>query len=129
LLIFWGCNAPIYSEKRDFNKPLECLQLEALFEEEGAVVEKYLQISAERKCPYTISVQSHFVHNCSNPRVKSLGSDFDGYVSLKIYNREEAVYHSQTDFKGDDTLHHIDRLVLELIDKEREVVENIILDK
>ncbi len=114
-LFLISCNAPIYKEAK-ISEVLECLKLDAI---EGEAEAREL-FHFSKTCDTTLLLDSHFIHNCHNPRVKSLGSDFDGYVSLRIEENGTLLYRSQTDFKGDDTVYHLKRLLEELV-KEHSV--------
>lgn len=118
ILLFSGCfEYPIYKEKKvEFNHNISCLKVVSIFESDIEIATKYLHNSEE--CNNKLILEPHTIHKCHNPRVKSLGSDIDGYVSIKLYEDEKLLFRSQTDFKGDDYSPHLERLIADFITLE-----------
>ena len=80
------------------------------------IAKRYLKVS--EVCKNELALTPHIIRDCNNPQVKSLGSDIDGYVSLKLYLGEKELFRSQTDFKGDDHSSHLERLLKDFITLE-----------
>lgn len=108
-----GCfEYPIYKEKKvEFTEKIECLSITSLLESDIEVAQEHLNFS--KNCKYELVLKSHIIRDCNNPQVKSLGSDIDGYVSLKLVLENETIFRSQTDFKGDNYIPHLKRLLLD----------------
>jgi hypothetical protein len=108
-IFLFGCSdAPIYKTNNLKEIP-KCVNAISLFKEDIEVARDFFEVS--ENCEHELLIEPHRTHNCNNPRVKSLGSDFDGYVSIKIYKDEKLLFRSQTDFKGDDYIPHLRRLL------------------
>jgi hypothetical protein len=111
-LFFWGCSdAPIY-KSGEVPKDLNCVNPISLFEEDIETSKEFFTVL--ENCKYDLIIEPHLTHNCNNPHVKSLGSDFDGYVSIKIIKDEKEIFRSQTDFKGDNHIPHLRRLLSDI---------------
>jgi hypothetical protein len=116
-ILFIGCSQPpIYKEIKENNISFSCLNVTSIYESDLQIVAQHFKVS--ESCNYDLLVEPHLVHNCNNPRVKSLGSDFDGYVAIKLLKDEKLLFRSQTDFKGDDYLPSLERLLYDLKDFE-----------
>jgi hypothetical protein len=77
-------------------------------------VEKSLKkrgLSIKEDSLYKIKLISHYVVSCSNPIVKSTGSDFDGFIRLSLLKNSTEIYRCQQDFKVKVTQDMVDRLV------------------
>lgn len=112
ITIFLGCDNKIYKENK-LNSDLNCLKITTLEENDLQIAEQFFNID-QNSCEYNLLIEPYFAHNCNNPVIKSVGSDFDGYVSLKIFQNNQLVFKSQTDFKGDDYTNHLIRLLKDL---------------
>jgi hypothetical protein len=49
-----------------------------------------------------VELTRYHIGACDNPAVKSLGSDFNGYVRLEIKKSFKCHYKVQSDFKNDE---------------------------
>ena len=52
-------------------------------------------------CPYRLELIKYQVKTCNNPVVKSVGSDFNGYVRIEIKKGFKCYYKIQSDYKHD----------------------------
>ena len=118
VLLFVSCSDfPIYKEKKkDFPKRLECIQVVSIYDKDIEIASKHLKIS--ESCPYHLILKPHLIHQCHNPKVKSIGSDIDGYVRLELQYQDRILFRSQKDFKGDDYLQHMEELILDFSNME-----------
>ncbi|HIC10930.1 MAG TPA: hypothetical protein EYO61_06220 [Campylobacterales bacterium] len=96
-----------------------------MFDKDIEVASKYLRTS--QSCPYHLVLEPHLIHQCHNPRVKSIGSDIDGYVRLELQYQDRILFRSQKDFKGDDYISHMEELILDFASMEE--LNNIRKDK
>ncbi len=51
-------------------------------------------------CPFRLRSLSHYVTTCTSAKAKALGTDFDGYLRLELYEGDKLLYRNQQDFKG-----------------------------
>ncbi len=65
-------------------------------------IEKSLGVLNNPTCPYHVNFIVYHVGSCNNPVVKSIGSDFDGYVRVEILKGLDCIYKVQSDFKSDE---------------------------
>jgi len=123
IFTFTGClEYPIYKEKTGISEQnISCLKIITLEDSDQIIARKYLK--ASENCKYELVLTPHIIHDCQNPQVKSLGSDIDGYVSLKLYSGNRSIFRSQTDFKGEDHSSHLERLLEDfiLLDEVKEI--------
>ena len=112
VFLFLGCSGEkIYREKsEDFTEKLECVQVDSI---DIDIVRKYLLTSKD--CKYILRINPHTIHKCYNPQIKSLGSDIDNYVRLELFHSNILLFRSQIDFKGDDYLPYLEKLLLDFI--------------
>ena len=115
LILFTGClDFPIYKEKsKDWTTTLSCIKVIAIEDKDIAIANHYLKIS--KTCDYKLVLEPHLIHKCHNPKVKSIGSDIDGYVRLELYKADKLLFRSQKDFKGDDYSSHLKTLLADFI--------------
>ena len=65
------------------------------------VLEEALGLKEDPDCPYYLVLTKYKIGQCNNPVVKSLGSDFEGYVRLEILKGFTCYYKVQSDYKLD----------------------------
>ncbi len=60
-----------------------------------------------------------YVHcaKCSGAEARALGSDFDGYVRVSIYENKKMIARAQMDYKGEPSPHMIQTIYDTLIQK------------
>lgn len=77
-----------------------------------------LQIPFERDTNSTTKIEV-YVHcaKCSSASARALGSDFDGYVRITIFDGEETIARAQMDYKGKPTPESIQAIHDTLINK------------
>ncbi len=101
-----GCQEkyPTYAAFCDQNstKFPSCLHYAVLDENEKEMIEKSFGIKEDKACPYRVELTKYHIGNCNNPIVKSVGSDFDGYIRIEIKKGFKCYYKVQSDFKNDE---------------------------
>jgi len=119
LLFLSGCEEyPVYSnfiEKQNQPKPT-CIKIASFDPKLTTTLNQEFSSIIEINCTYSIVGYIHHVDSCSNPQVKSLGADFNGYVRLKLLEGNQTLYRIQSDFK-DNELSALKR-VIETMKKE-----------
>ncbi|MDQ7055558.1 MAG: hypothetical protein Q9M89_03355 [Persephonella sp.] len=96
------------------NREIDCLKVEncrpflvnkivKALKEEGIVVKD--------SCPYTLSVTSKFLSQCTSPHAKSVDADFDGYLRFDLKKEGRLLYRIQMDWKGEFSEGRIKRLI------------------
>jgi len=120
LFSFWGCQEkyPVYSsfcdsDSREFPR---CLNYSIFDQNISRRVESSFGIEDDKSCSYRVELTQYHVGKCDNPIIKSMGSDFNGYVRIEIKKGFKCYYKVQSDFKNDSDL-ALDR-VLEKIKEE-----------
>lgn len=98
-LFFIGCRERVY--KKLYAKPhhhIDCLTLHS----DNPLTTYFLEqeFNFTQQCPFILKTTSHFITVCTSARARSLGSDFDGYLRLELYEGKRLLYRNQLDFKG-----------------------------
>jgi hypothetical protein len=100
-----GCEEhfPVYTSFCDKGEApaLSCLRYPLIDPREKRVLEKELGLKDDPACPYYLKLTKYKIGQCNNPRVKSTGSDFDGYVRIEIFKGFTCYYKVQSDYKND----------------------------
>ncbi len=108
LLLFGGCHE-IYSQFcGDTKARVHCLRADDPLS--LAVLQKDFPDYIDDQCPYLFTLQHIDNVTCNNPAVKSVGSDFDGYVRITVFEKEGCYWRAQQDFKAEPwerTLSHL----------------------
>ncbi len=94
-----GCQQKVY--KKIYHKPshpITCLRLEAKNPITAFMLKKEYPFSTS--CPFRLRTLSHYVTTCTSAKAKALGTDFDGYLRLELYEGNRLLYRNQQDFKG-----------------------------
>ena len=106
LLMIWGCEKdyPVYSQlEADQNGSLpNSLRYAIGDSSDSKILQDSFGIEANSSSPYRVELIRYFVGKCNNPRVKSLGGDFNGYVRVEIKKGFKTIYKVQSDFKNDE---------------------------
>ncbi|HHH37648.1 MAG TPA: hypothetical protein ENK77_03420 [Epsilonproteobacteria bacterium] len=108
LLAFFsaGCEEkyPTYAAFCDQNKtqPPSCLHYAVLGVKDKKRLESLFGLQDEEACPYRVELTRYHIGLCDHPIVKSVGSDFNGYVRLEIKKGFKCYYKIQSDFKNDE---------------------------
>ena len=101
-----GCQEkyPTYAAFCDQNgtKFPSCLRYSVLDEDEKEMIKKSFGIKENGECPYRAELTKYHIGNCNNPIVKSVGSDFNGYIRIEIKKGFKCYYKVQSDFKSDE---------------------------
>jgi len=106
LLTLLGCEEkyPVYSSfDRDLNGSFpNCLHYTVNNATDKRILQESFGIEDDKSCLYRLALIRYHIGNCDNPRVKSIGSDFDGYVRVEIRKGFQTLYKVQSDFKHDE---------------------------
>ncbi len=99
ILFVTGCEKKIY--QKEYAKPstaVTCLRLES----DNLLTKMLLQklYSFSQECPFVLKTTSHFISSCTSARAKALGSDFDGFLRLELFEKGKLLFRDQMDFKG-----------------------------
>ncbi|BCD67291.1 hypothetical protein [Nitratiruptor sp. YY09-18] len=98
-MFFIGCGQKIYEKKYSApSKHITCLKLQTSNPLTKYYIEKLYNFS--QNCPFILRTTSHFVSSCSSAKAKALGSDFDGFLRLELFENGRLLYRNQADFKG-----------------------------
>ena len=81
---------------------IECVKIVSFEPKIIDALKRELPVAEDKNCSYTINGYIHHVDTCNNPQVKSLGADFNGFVRLKVLDRDIPIYRVQSDFKSDE---------------------------
>jgi len=81
---------------------LGCIKIVSFDPKITNALKKELRDVEDKNCSYTINGYIHHVDTCNNPQVKSLGADFNGFVRLKVSDKDIPIYRVQSDFKSDE---------------------------
>lgn len=104
-MLLLGCKEkfPVYSSFCEGNETFTppCLHYAIYNPKDKAAVENALGIENTPECEYRVELTKYHVSNCDNPVVKSIGSDFDGYIRLEIKKGFICYYKVQSDYKSD----------------------------
>ena len=121
-----GCQEkyPTYAAFCDQNatKFPSCLHYAVFDENEKEMIEKSFGIKEDGECPYRVELTKYHIGNCNNPIVKSVGSDFDGYIRIEIKKAFKCYYKVQSDFKSDENAAF--ERVLKKIENEKKAQKN-----
>jgi hypothetical protein len=102
LLAFISCKEkfPIYTTSfPDIN----CLSYDFFIKsKDKQQLQSIINLQNTKNCPNTLKVIKYHTTQCSNPIVKSIGSDFDGFVRIQITNNKKIIYKIQSNFKSDE---------------------------
>ncbi len=105
ILLFTGCQEdfPVYSTFCNKNpiSPPKCLHYVVLNKKDKILLQKHFNIKDNPQCTYRVELIKYHVKTCNNPVVKSMGSDFDGYVRIEIKKGFKCYYKVQSDYKSD----------------------------
>jgi len=80
-----------------------CLHYAVLDSDDKKMLQKIFIVDEDKNCPFRVELTKYHVGECNNPEVKSLGSDFNGYVRVEIKKGFKCYYKVQSDFKHDAT--------------------------
>lgn len=106
LTLSTGCreNFPVYSGFCDQNRTEapDCLHYTAVNTKDKVLLESRFGVTDTPECNYHVELTRYHVGDCNNPVVKSVGSDFNGYVRIEIRKGFACYYKAQSDFKSDE---------------------------
>jgi len=113
LFLLVGCKEefPTYvsscgTEKTHF----DCLHYAVLDSQDKQKLEKAFGLKEDNTCLYRVELTKYYVGHCNNFVVKSVGSDFNGYIRIEIKKGFKCYYKVQSDFK-DDAVAAFDRVL------------------
>jgi len=104
LLLFTGCKEefPTYTAHcQEDSFTLPCLHYAVLDPEDKMRLQDAFGFEERASCPYRVELIRYTVGNCNNPVVKSVGSDFNGYVRVEVKKGFKCYYKIQSDYKDD----------------------------
>lgn len=99
-----GCkeNFPTYATPYEKNNSiLTCLHYAVLDKQDKTQLAEAFGLSEDDACVYRVQLTKYRVGKCNNPAVKSLGSDFNGYVRVEIKKGFTTYYKVQSNYKED----------------------------
>jgi len=99
LVVLSGCEQKLYEKHYSKpSQPIDCLQLAS----SDPLTKYYLhqEYNFTKECPFLLRTTSHYVSTCTSAKAKALGSDFDGFLRLELYEGDKLLYRNQADFKG-----------------------------
>jgi len=97
-LLLVGCSKVYQKEYSKPSQKIECLKLQS----DNLLTKQLLTplYPFSKRCPFTLKTTSHFLSRCTSAYSKALGSDFDGFLRLELFEGERLIYRNQSDFKG-----------------------------
>ncbi len=107
-VFFAGCESrnPVYSKFYNDNNislPLSCVKVNI---DNDIIlshnVKEALNTKISNDCPYRIEGEIYRAAKCTSIEAKSIGTDFNGYVRLNIFQGNKCIYKVQSDFKNDE---------------------------
>lgn len=105
MLFLAGCEEkfPVYHSFCDQNSTFRpsCLHYSLVAAGDRKKLEERLGLPHAADCPFHLKFTRYRVKECNNPVVKSIGSDFDGYIRIEILKGFKCYYKVQSDFKRD----------------------------
>jgi len=104
-IFFVACeDYPVYTGYLSEQKKLSlaCINIKTFDPKLTKPLQKSLSIYSNSACSYKLTGYIHHVDSCSNPQVKSLGADLNGYVRLEVGDDNNRLYRVQSDFKTDE---------------------------
>jgi len=122
LFILAGCENknPVYSgfcDDANVSLPLHCVKVDI---KNDIILSGNLKESMKDKissnCPYIVKGEIYRTTKCNSIEAKSIGTDFNGYVRINIFQDNKCIYKVQSDFKNDED--SAIKLVLERLKKE-----------
>jgi hypothetical protein len=103
-LLVWGCAKKEIYEKiyEKPHRPVTCLTIESQNDITRYILLKNptLRKLNAKRCPFVLKATSHYVTSCTSAQAKALGSDFDGFLRLELFENGRLLYRNQRDFKG-----------------------------
>ena len=103
-LFLLGCQEdfPTYATPYDKNaNTLQCLHYAVLDKQDKTQLAEAFTLKEDEHCEYRVQLTKYRVGKCNNPAVKSLGSDFNGYVRVEIKKGFSTYYKVQSNYKKD----------------------------
>ncbi len=105
LFLFGGCKEeyPVYASFCEQNTTAfpKCLHYAIMDKKEKHAIEKSFGLKDDAQCSYRVQLIKYYVGACDNPVVKSVGSDFNGYIRIEIKKGFKCYYKIQSDYKND----------------------------
>jgi len=99
-----GCEEkfPVYTAFSEQNvTDVGCLHYATMNVHDQKHIELALKRPHMKECSYHLHLIKYHVGECNNSVVKSLGSDFDGYIRIEVRKGFNVFYKVQSDFKND----------------------------
>ena len=84
-------------------KSINCLSYDILMQDSDKIrVQNAFGFENNKSCEYRVQLLKYHIGDCNNPIVKSVGSDFNGYIRVTISKGMNCYYKVQSDFKDDE---------------------------
>jgi len=104
LFALLGCkeNFPVYSQfYYDTNSShINCLNYVVFNKQDKKQLQDSFTLKDDNTCPYKVVLTKYKVEACSNPIVKSIGGDFNGYVRVEVKKGFKCYFKIQSDYKN-----------------------------
>ncbi len=104
LFIMTGCKEelPTYSTVSQGNTlSFQCLKYSVFDISDKNLLEHSFGMKNDQQCDYRVELVKYHVGKCDNPVLKSVGSDFNGYVRVEVKKGFNCYYKIQSDYKYD----------------------------
>ena len=125
-LLFTGCEEkyPTYAAFCEQNRTEfpSCLHYAVLNQKDKKRLVSLFGLKDDKACPYRVELTRYHIGLCDNPVVKSVGSDFNGYVRVEIKKSFKCYYKVQSDFRNDENAAF--ERVLKKLEKDRKAQKN-----
>ena len=104
LFLFTGCKEEFptytaYCQEDTFTLP--CLHYSVLDPKDKIRLQDAFGLGEVLSCPYRVELIRYTVGKCNNPVVKSVGSDYNGYVRVEVKKGFKCYHKIQSDYKED----------------------------
>ena len=105
LLLFTGCKEEFptytaYCQEGTFTLP--CLHYSVLDPKDKIRLQDAFGLEEVLSCPYRVELIRYAVGKCNNPVVKSVGSDYNGYVRVEVKKGFKCYHKIQSDYNADE---------------------------
>ncbi len=105
LFVLIGCKEdfPVYSKfinEQNISK-VKCLNYMVFNKKDEKLLEDSFGYKDDDSCFHRVVLTKYRVESCQNPVVKSIGSDFNGYIRVEVKKGLKCYYKAQSDYKSD----------------------------
>jgi len=99
-----GCKEeyPVYRSSLQAHTPtFHCLHYSIFDRQDKQRLENAFGMKDDHSCAYRVELIKYKINACNNPAVKSVGSDFNGYVRVEVKKGFSSCLKVQSDYKHD----------------------------